>query len=113
MKKQAVKKKVAKKKAVKKAVKKTVVKRAPTVPEKGKFAVSLVLVGEKYEASGKTVTECLNQIKPGLLKSKGIFTVMSDGKKSERVMFPFEMKRLLTGNVAKIVFDKHMTAALK
>lgn len=113
MRKQAAKKKTTKKKAVSKTVKKAVVKRAPVTPVKEKFAVSLVLVGEKYEATGKTVTDCLNQIKPGLLKSKGIFTVMSEGKKSERVMFPFEMKRLLLGNVGKIVFDKHMTAALK
>lgn len=113
MKKKPAKKKIAKKRAVKKVAKRAVVKRAPNAPEKKEFAVSLVLVDQKYEATGKTVTECLNQIKPGLLKSKGIFIVTSDGKKSERVMFPFEMKRLLSGNVAKIVFDKHMTAALK
>lgn len=111
--------KTSKKVLVKSAKPKLTVKRSPSVApraEKKKYEVSLYFSPtHKFNAKGDTVIECLNQITPEFptLKAKGIFTVSSGKLKSEKVMYPFAIKRLLSGSVSKIIFEKNMVAVMR
>lgn len=108
--------KTAKKKAGKKATPKkkiSVLKAKPAPEVKKKVSLSLVMADESFKASGDAILECLDQIKPTMLKSKGVFIVRIGDLKSEKVMYPFEIKRLLSGSVSKVVFEKRMLAALR
>ena len=84
--------------------------------EKKKYEVSLFFNPKhKFEAKGDTVIECLDNITPEFpsLKAKGIFTVRSGKLSSVRVMYPFQIKRLLSGDVSKVIFEKNMIAVMK
>lgn len=116
MKKKIIAKKIIKAKTSKKVSVKTAIKRSPSVPkvEKKNFQVSLVFSPkEKFDVSGNSIIECLDQIKPSVLKSKGVFIVRSGSLKSEKVMYPFQIKRLLSGSVSKTIFEKNMVAIMK
>lgn len=45
-------------------------------------------LGKNYEALGATVSEALNNIKPGIIKGRAILTVSHDGKSRQRVLMP-------------------------
>ncbi len=93
------------------AVKKAVVKNLPVA--KKKFSMTLEMADETFKSKGDSIIECLDQIKPAMLKSKGILSVFSGSLKSVRVMYPFEIKRLLSGSVSKVVYQNRTLATLK
>lgn len=116
------KKVIAKKKVNTKASKKAVVKTAKPklvlnrIPkaEKKKFEITLTFSPKEiFNATGDSVIECLDQIKPEYLKAKGVFIVRQGNLKSEKVMYPFQIKRLLSGSVSKTLFEKNMIAVMK
>jgi len=111
--------KTSKKVVVKVAKSKLKVKRSPSVApraEKKKYEVSLYFSPTfKFNAKGNSVVECLDQITPEFpaLKAKGIFTVSSGKLQSVKVMYPFQIKRLLSGSVSKTIFEKNMVAVMR
>lgn len=106
-------KKVTTKKKI--AVKKTVVKKSLPVENKKypRVNVSLILPNAKFGSAGESVTECLNQIRPGLIKSKGTFLIEVGAKKSTITMKPFEIRQLLLKKITQEIFEKRMLSILK
>ena len=99
-------------------MKKINIKKDKSVAVKAKtspfYTVDLVLAYKTYKAKGKDIMECLSKIIPAeTIKSKGTFIVKSGELKSERVMKPFEIKKLLVSNLNKIIFHKRMLCFMK
>jgi hypothetical protein len=63
---------------------------------------------------GIDVVDCLNQLKPAFtLKTKAIILVKSGKKTATRILYPVEMRRLLSKTFNKQVFAKRMLAVMK
>jgi hypothetical protein len=77
------------------------------------FTVSLTVAGETYKATDKTVIAALNKINPAQMKARGLFVVTHDGKRSERQMFPLQIRKLLINETFKQIFEKQMVSTLK
>ena len=79
------------------------------------ISVSLAINNTVIEKTGKTITECLTDLLPQkiLIKTKGIFTIKKGKLRSQRVMFPFEVKKLLISDFNKQVFEKRMLSVMK
>ena len=81
-----------------------------------RFKVVLELADHTFETQGLNVISCLDKLQSKLkiqLKSKGTLTVSYGQLKSIRVMWPFEIKRLLLSDFNKAVFQKRMLSILK
>lgn len=105
------KKKVVKKKVVKKAAVKKVVK--PQPKNKSPYMVLLDINSERLVAEGNSVVECLEQIAPPFFKTKGTFTICFGELKASKVMYPFQIRRLLANKFDKEVFQNRMLRVLK
>ena len=82
-------------------------------PTPSPFYVMLELFDGVHEAHGTSVSDCLDKIRPGVIKSKGVFVIESGGKKSRIVMRPFEIRQLLLKKISKEIFEKRMLSILK
>ncbi len=113
----AVKKKTVKKTTTKKVVAKKIVvnkKDGKVAKNIGDVQLKLFLADGELSVNGKTVTECLNKLNPGQIKSKGTFIIFVGKKKAECVVpFSSQIKRLLLGKMSKVIFEKKMLGMLK
>ncbi len=78
------------------------------------FTVSFAFTDWKVKTKGLDIVDCLNQITPKFtLKSKATVTIKSGKKSCSRVMLPVEIKRLLSKDFNKVVFQKRMLTIMK
>lgn len=87
-----------------------------SAPKKDLFEVSLQLGEHNLKAKGPTINDCLKAIAPDFtIKTKGIFVVKKGALKSERVMIPFEIKKLLLSknDLIRNIFEKRVVAMMK
>jgi hypothetical protein len=86
--------------------------------ESKKFKLSLNFSGIIYQGEGNTILEALEEVKSKtnkfLIKTWGIFTLLSGGKKAELEMRPFQIRNLLYGGgFAKDLLSKRIEMRLK
>lgn len=119
MKSEATKKPRAKKTTVKKAAKKTVAKKVvvttPTNSSENetKYFMTLEVNNEVFEARADTITECLDQMNTGQLKTKGVIYIETQDGTASTALTLFQLKRLFMNKVAKIIFEKKMNSLIK
>ena len=83
---------------------------------KPKIKLSLDLAGEIFRAKADTFPEALNTIYKdsfGKVKTWGIFTLETGGKKSQIEMRPLPIKRAFLGKFAQGLLFKRLTVMLK
>lgn len=73
-------------------MKKTVKKSQP----KNEYTTTLNVLGKTYTAKGKTIAEALLNLKPGIVRGRGILTVQLGDLKKERVLMPMVAYRLFS-----------------
>lgn len=77
------------------------------------FTVSLQVAQDSYSATGETVIEALDKLKPPHIKARGLFVVKYGKKQSEFQMIPALVKKLFINNTFKEIFQKRMISLLK
>lgn len=86
------------------------------MPKKRKpkpYLVSLVLRGaEPLKIEGDSVLECLEQIKPEVVKSRGVLIAESEGKTSKKILNIQQIKRMAVNPTLRAIFAKTLTTYL-
>ena len=96
-------------------------KQKKEVQEKGKkFSLSLSVNGEKYEAKGATLLECIEKVfdrkkfSKITVKTKGILLAESGKSASKEIPFhPVQIKRLLINGLARKLLEKRLEMYFK
>lgn len=74
----------------------------------GQYIVSLTLNGKKYNVSGNSIGEAVSQIPSQIIKEKVVIRVEKDGKKIEKMFYPFQCKKLLISKLSQDLFEKRL-----
>jgi hypothetical protein len=77
------------------------------------FSVCLHIGGKHFTATGASVMECIEGLKPDTFKTQGKFIISHDGKQSMRIMHAFNVRKLFVNKIFKQVFEKNALATLK
>lgn len=88
-------------------------KKIKPTKEVGKFTAIFRFDDEEVSFTGETIYLCLEQFQPLLLKGKCIISVESDGKKSEIVMYPRFLRKLMVNPIFREITAKRLTLGLK
>jgi hypothetical protein len=79
------------------------------------FNLSLDLGDLNYKSEGDTVVEAINNLGVDRFKirSYGVFTLKSEGKKSELKQTPFQIRRILVNKTAAEILADRLITTLK
>ena len=81
-----------------------------------KFKLSLDCAGIKYTTNTDTIAEALDFIYKesfGKIKTWGVFTLETEGKKAEIRLRPIQIKRAFVMRFARELFEKRMLMSLR
>lgn len=115
-------KKTAKKVSKKKVAYKSVAKKNAVSKSQSRSSaachLSVKLNDQTYDLYGDSISKCLETLKPidvGTVKSKVVISALDKQSKmlAQRIVMPFEFKRLLLGSVNKELFEKRMILQMK
>ena len=80
---------------------------------KSKYHVLLDCRGVEFKFHGDTILQCLEQIKPMVIKSTGILSVTKGGRTAKRVLRPMQIKRLWMSKTIRAMMAKQFETMLK
>lgn len=105
----------SKKKAKKKVAKKRKGAAKKRVSKSKLFVMTLQVNGMEIKSKGKTSLEAYQGIAVGpmLMKTKGIVILEHDGKRSEKVFYPFQLRKMFASDIARQVWAKRMELILR
>lgn len=73
------------------------------------YEVNLVMSGATHKTYGDTVLECLEQLKPEVIKSRGILIAKKDGRESKMILQPMIIRKLLVNSTLRLIYDKRLS----
>lgn len=76
--------------------------------QNSQYLVSLTLNGKKYGVSGNSIGEAVSQIPPQIIKEKVVIKIEKDGKKIEKIFYPFQCRKLLISKLSQDLFEKKL-----
>jgi len=105
-------KKLIKKKVVEKPILKKPKEPIKEIPN-SLYSVSLNIFGKETKYEGNTLFEIFDMIKPDTLRGKAILIVKKEGLKSEIILKPFQLKRLMFSDAFRQILNKRINLLLK
>lgn len=70
-------------------------------------------MGDKtYKATGGSVLECLEQLKPDMIKSRGVLTAWKGDRSSRIIVRPIVIKRMMVMPVMRDILNKRLSMNL-
>lgn len=77
------------------------------------YKLTLTLGDKVYKVEGEDVVEMLLSIKPDVLKTKGVFTLVCGNKKAQEVRVLHLTRKILADKENAIFFAKYLVERLK
>lgn len=77
------------------------------------YKVSLIILGKETNYEGNTLYDIFDLIKPDIVRGNAIIRVYKDNLKSETLLKPLQLKRLLSSNNYKQLLNKKLLLMLK
>lgn len=90
--------------------------KSPAGKQKGKVKLSLDVAGLIFKSQAETFKEALGTIYQdsfGKVKTWGVFTLETGGKKAELQLRPIQIKRAFLGRFAQDLLEKRLLMILK
>lgn len=72
------------------------------------YSVSLKFSDKTYKFSANTIQEALDKIKPDIVKSKGVLFVKKGKLKTEMVVNPVVLRRMVRNPTLRRILDKRL-----
>ena len=97
-----------------KKIEKKVKKPASKLKETGAYSCVLDCAGNKYETKGETIVECLEKLKPTIIKSRSILNVSKGELKSTPIsLSPFQVKKMMVNKINREILQKRLLISFK
>lgn len=77
-----------------------------------KYTASLKVQGKVYTGTGKTVSDAILKVEPGVVKGVGILTLSNDKESAEKILSPITLSRLFNSRGVTREVAVQRTAAL-